>query len=140
MQAMMVPSREIRRVPRGWQHPPGDALLTYESEADLRAWYADRGYDFADDYPDGYNAARYMPEPSDDCELMAYETVSEGTPLTGHAFDDTPEGRLALIRDLVDSGQAIAGSTPDAEAWAGILFSDSILLNIGTGAFEGGTA
>ncbi len=137
MAMMMVPSREVRRVPRGWQHPPAARLLAYESEADLRAQYADHGYAFADSYPGGYIATDYMPEPGDDYQLMAYESVSEGTPLTGHAFDDTPKGRIALIRDLVDSKQTIASSTPDAETWAGILFSGNVLLNIGTNTFEG---
>ena len=136
----MIPSREIRQVPRGWTHPQRngrhDPLLSYETEEDSRAWYAAEGFNWDEEHPNGWNAQTVMPAPTEHPQIMAYETVSEGTPLTGRAFEDDAEGRVALIRDLVDSGQGIAGSVPDAETWAGILFAKRGLLNIHTGAFE----
>ena len=139
----MMASRELRHVPRGWQHPRNPrgyfvGLSPYTTEAELRAWYVEHGWDFDEDYPDGFNPADYMPAPGDDYQIMAYETVSEGTPLTGNAFDDTPEGRLALLRDVLAGPHPdIAGSNPGIEGWAAILFgSDGLMLNIETGRFE----
>jgi len=133
---MMMASREIRRVPRGWEHPEDDALHAHTTEEKQRALYAEHGWNFDEDYPDGFDASRYMPDPGDDYQIMAYETVSEGSPLTGTAFDDTPDGRLALLAELVQDGQSIAGSTPDIEAWAMILFGNGGgALDMQTGAF-----
>lgn len=133
---MMIPSREIRHVPRGWAHPADRSLFEHTTEAEERAWCVEHGYDYDEVHPDGFDPADYMPAPGDDPQIMAYETVSEGTPLTGRAFDDDPPGRIDLIRDLVDSQETIAGTLPDGEAWAGILFAQRGLLNIATGQIE----
>lgn len=140
----MMASRELRRVPRGWQHPRNErghfiGLHPHTTEAEHRALYARHGWDFDEDYPDGFDASGYMPEPGDDAQIMAYETVSEGTPLTGNAFDDTPEGRLALLRDILNGPHPdIAGSNPGIEGWAAIMFGDGagVLLNLHTQQFE----
>lgn len=137
---MMIAGREIRRVPRGWEHPPRVTLLAFTTAEALRAWYVEHGFNFDEEYPDGFDVSAYMPDPGDDYQIMAYETISEGSPLTGHAFDDTPEGRLALIADLIAAPppfNGIAGSVPDAEAWAAILWGNG-MLNMATGAIESG--
>jgi len=142
MTILMMASRETRRVPRGWVHPRRErgyflALYQHTTEEAQRTYYAENGWDWEEEHEDGFNAEDYMPAPTDDYQIMAFETVSEGTPLTGTAFDDSPDGRLALLRELVDGGHSIAGSTPDIESWAMILFSAAGgVLNIATGAFE----
>lgn len=139
---MMMASRELRRVPRGWQHPRDErghyiGLFPFTTEAEERAQYARYGWNFDENHEGGWDQARYMPEPGDDAQIMAYETVSEGTPITGRAFDDTPDGRLKLLRDLLADGRGIAGAEPGIEGWAAIMFGERApLLNLETGAFE----
>lgn len=102
---------EAREIPRGWQHPQDEhavavPLLPY-------------GYNFDDDDP-----GETMPPPLGETEIMAYETVSEGTPISP-AFPNTPEGRLDLVRYCAEHLTTLGDHKADAEAWAAILFGDA---------------
>lgn len=61
----MIANREVRHVPPGWEHPRDER---------------DR---FVPLLPE------QMPEPGNGAAIMAYETTSEGTPISP-AFSDTP--------------------------------------------------
>jgi hypothetical protein len=116
--AYAIPNREMRAFPKGWQHPKDTngkhiALLPY-------------GY--AGDENDGPVATPNTTMPPTplrgETEIAAYETVSEGTPISP-AFPDTPEGRLALVRHCAEHCTTFADHRADAEAWAAILFGDA---------------
>ena len=66
-----------------------------------------------------------MPDASglraDDTEIVAYETVSEGTPISP-VFPNTSEGRLALVNYCAEHATTFGEHRADAEAWAAILF------------------
>jgi hypothetical protein len=108
-QVYFAGSREVRRVPSGWLHPVDDRgrfipLLSHD-------------YVSNDGEP-----ARTMPAPGS--AIMAYETVSEGTP-TSPAFPDTPEGRRDLVVWCAEHATTFGDHRADAEAWATILFGDA---------------
>ena len=50
-------------------------------------------------------------------EIAAYETTSEGTPISP-AFPNTPAGRLALINFCAANCTTFADNRADAETWA----------------------
>jgi hypothetical protein len=112
-----VGGREVRAFPKGWQHPQRDGgyvpLLPY-------------GY--AGDESEGPVATPETTMPPTplrgETEIAAYETVTEGTPISP-AFPDTPEGRLALVRYCAEHCTTFADHRADAEAWAAILFGDA---------------
>jgi hypothetical protein len=54
-------------------------------------------------------------------EIVAYETTSEGTPISP-AFPDTPEGRVALVNYCAEHATTFGDNKADAETWAAILF------------------
>lgn len=107
-QIMFVGSYEAREVPKGWQHPK-----------DERGRYVPL-------LPD------QMPDPGDDPDVMAYEAVSEGTPISPP---------FALSRDLVlycaEHCTTFGDHKADAEAWAAILFGDAAISIDGTVIAEG---
>jgi hypothetical protein len=102
---LAVANREIRRVPRGWQHPVG---------ADGKPVPM-----FAED----------MPEPGEGAEIMAYETTTEGTPISP-AFPDTPDGRLALVNHCAEHATTFGRHRAGAEAWAAILFGNGATVRM----------
>ena len=73
----MIANREVRCVPAGWEHPRDE-----------------RGR---------HNPLlpEQMPEPGDGVAIMAYETTSEGTPISP-AFPDTPEPSLGRVHYCVE--------------------------------------
>jgi hypothetical protein len=104
-----VGSREVRRVPVGWLHPVDEQgrcvpLLPHDYVSDDGA------------------PVRRMPQPGE--PIMAYETVSEGTPISP-AFPDTPEGRRDLVAWCAEHATTFGDHRADAEAWAAILFGDA---------------
>ena len=110
---LIAGSREVRRVPRGWQHPKDEAgrlvpLLPF-------------GYEFED----GQTPYPTTPDPGRDAaEIVAYETTTEGTPISP-AFPDTPEGRLALIAWCAEHCTTFGRNKTDGEGWAALLFGDA---------------
>ncbi len=106
-----VVSREVRVIPRGWQHPrDGKGRPTPMFRAD-------------------------MPAASGESDIVAYETVSEGTPISP-AFPGTPEGRLALASYCAENCMTFGDYRTDAEAWAAILFGAEAMVVEGDGALR----
>jgi len=101
----MIANREVRRVPAGWEHPRDG-----------------RGR-FTPLLPE------QMPAAGERAEIMAYETTSEGTPVSP-AFPDTPEGRLALVRHCVEHATTFGKHRGGLEAWAAVLFGDHTTIGL----------
>jgi hypothetical protein len=99
---------EMRHIPLGWQHPK-DALGRW---VPLLPW---------DYLIDGELPALRMPEPIGETQIVAYEAVTEGTPISP-PFPDTPTGCLDLVNYCAEHCTTIGDFTADAEAWAAILF------------------
>ena len=68
-----------------------------------------------------------MPEPGDETAIAAYETTSEGTPISP-SFPDRPEGHLELVRYCAANCTTFADYQADAEAWAVILFGEGAVV------------
>ncbi len=101
----MIANREVRHVPANWEHPRDE-----------------RGR-FVPLLPE------QMPQPGNGGVIMAYETTSEGTPISP-AFPDTPEGRLALVRHCAEHATTFGKHTAGLEAWAAILFGDAVTIGL----------
>jgi hypothetical protein len=122
---MFVANREVRWIPKGWKHPKG---------ADGR---------YAPLLPNGYAAQNSLTEEDlngvgempattgparlNGLEIAAYETTTEGTPISP-AFPDTPEGRLALVNYCAEHATTWGDHRADAETWAAILFGDGAMV------------
>jgi hypothetical protein len=133
--ASFVCNREVRRITKGWQHPrdakgrfvpllPADYLsrLSEAERADILEANAAIGYDTeAHLMP---TVARLAPEA---VEIAAYETTSEGTPISP-AFADTPEGRLAVANWCAVHATTFGDNKADAETWAAVLFGDGAFV------------
>ena len=104
----MISNREVRWIPRGWQHPKDEngrflPLLPYGR---------------------GEEAAAEMPAASgEDPEIAAYETTTEGTPISP-AYPNTPEGRLAMANWCAEHAFTWGDHRADAETWAVLLFGE----------------
>ena len=107
-----VGGREVRRVPRSWQHPKDDRGRYVPLLPD----------DYWSDEP--VDDAAKMPAPDGPTEIMAYETTTEGTPISP-AFPNTPEGRRDLIAFCAEHCTTFGQHKADAEAWAAILFGEA---------------
>jgi len=109
-EARIVSNREVRWIPRGWQHPKDE-----------------RG--FKPLLPTGYgdDASIEMPPTaaSEGREIAAYETTTEGTPISP-AFPATQEGKLALVNWCAEHAFTWGDHKADAETWAGILFGEDL--------------
>ena len=113
-QIAFLPNREVREIPRGWRHPKDPRgrfipLLPF-------------GYQIDDD--ECAPADRMMPPPLGDIDIAAYETTTEGTPISP-AFPDTPQGRLALVAYCAEHCPTFGAHRADGEAWAAILFGSA---------------
>ena len=123
--------REVRRVPKDWQHPKEDMgraapsfrpLLdcSYTKAAEeFMAMANSKGLQFAlDDMGRAPDKADYMPEwtEAEATHFMMYETTSKGTPISP-AFA-TPE---ELARWLADTGaSSFAEMTATYEQWLAV--------------------
>lgn len=108
-EAMMVCNREVRVIPRGWQHPRNER---------------GRNLPLLDEQMP--SVARLGP---DDTEIAAYEVTTEGTPISP-AFPNRDEGRLALVRYCAEHAKTFGRATADAEAWAAILFGNNAAITL----------
>ena len=124
---MFVGGRELREIPQGWEHP--------RDENGRYIPLLPAGY-VGDEEP--VPADKIMPDAQWRIlrEIVAYETVSEGTPISP-AFPDTPEGRLDLLRYCAEHCTTFGDHQADAEAWAAILFGDTAVALDGTVVNEG---
>jgi hypothetical protein len=124
METTFIPNREVRFVPRGWQHP-----------RDERGRYVPL-------FPAGYCEANGLSEEErkgvgempdtkglrrDELEIAAYETTTEGTPISP-TFPNTSDGKVALIKWCAEHETTFGDFKADAEAWAGMLFTDRVVL------------
>jgi hypothetical protein len=107
-----VNSREVRKIPQGWQHPRDGAgryipLLPhyYEYDGSQGPWPK-------------------MPDPGNEADIVAYETVTEGTPISP-PFPNTPPGRRDLLAYCAAHCTTFADHRGGVEAWAAILFGDA---------------
>ena len=98
-----VPGREVRTISTGWEHP-----------TDKQGRYVPL-------------LPEQMPEPGSEVEIVAYETTTEGTPISP-AFSDTPEGRLDLVRYCAEHCTTFADHRAEAEAWAVLLFGEGTVV------------
>jgi len=119
-----VCNREVRWIPRGWQHPR-DAKGRYVPL--LPNGYSDANGLLPEERIMGEMPATTGPVRNKGLEIAAYETTTEGTPITP-AFPDTPEGRLALVRHCAEHATTFGDNRADDETWAGILFGDGALV------------
>lgn len=115
-----VPNREVRRVPKGWRHPLDErgSPIPLLPEG---AWEHDSGIPREECMPDAYG----------ETNIMAYETVSEGTPISP-PFPNTPEGRVGLLEHCAKHATTFGDHTADVEAWAAILFGAASVGGDGT--------
>ena len=120
---VFVSGREARLIPQGWQHPRDERgryipeIPTHDVAQDGLVIYCMAGV--------------YGRQPDDAAEIAAYETVSEGTPISP-AFPNTPQGRLDLLRYCAEHLTTFGDHKADAEAWAAILFGDAAIALDGT--------
>lgn len=98
-----VGGRELRTIPKGWRHP---------QDAQRKNWYQPLR---PDQMPDVAGLA------PDETEIAAYETTSEGTPLSPR-FPNTPEGTLGLVAFCAVHCTTWGDHKAGPEAWAVILF------------------
>lgn len=123
---MSSTSREIRKVPLGWLHPK-DENGEYVPLMDRKYPYTEN--DTQELLEEGHSREEiekwFMPDfskvPSDQMGISAYETVSEGTPMSP-VYPDTPEGRFELARYCVENQTVFGDQKADIETWAAILF------------------
>ncbi len=122
-----IANREVRLIPAGWQHPK-DEKGRYVPHLS-RYYYEDLMQTLEPDEP----RPTLPPMPNveglreDELEIAAYETTSEGTPISP-AFPNTPEGRLALANWCAEHETTYRDFKADAEAWAAMLFTDYVVL------------
>ena len=110
-QILFVGSREIREIPKGWQHPK-DARGKYVPLLPADHIFADE------------EKRETMPRATGETEIMAYEATTEGTPISS-AFPNTPQGKLGLVTYCAAHATTFGDHRADAEAWAAILFGDA---------------
>ena len=124
MPLTFIANREVRTFPKGWVHPRDergrpvpllphdDWSRTPEGRADIIA---------SGEQPAPPSA--YMPAPEGEVEIAAYETTTEGSPISP-AFPNTRSGRLALVNFCAANATTFGSHKADAEAWAAILFGE----------------
>jgi len=112
---MLIANREVRVIPKGWQHPI--------DERGCHIPLLEEGHIFDDEerYPTMPATWNLAPE---DTEIAAYETTTEGTPCSP-AFPNTPQGRLALVNFCAEHCTTFGRHRAGAEAWAAILFGEA---------------
>jgi hypothetical protein len=122
---LFVANREVREIPKGWQHPrdaTGRCVPLLDHGSDVE--YASPQTTMP---PTPWNG---------ETEIAAYETTSEGTPISP-AFPNTAEGRFALLRYCAEHCFTFGRHKADAEAWAAILFGDAAVAADGRVVAEG---
>ena len=96
-------NREVRPVPLGWNHPRRDGRFVPLLPEQMPS--------LDDELPR-------------DIGIAAYETTSEGTPISPFFLDDE-EGRLMLVNWCAENSTVYGDHKADPETWAAILFGSS---------------
>lgn len=127
---MMMVQREVRIIPRGWKHPTNGAYPTGKTRY-IGLCSRDM-LQYVDDDDEPLGESDLMPDVAgmaeEETEIAAYETVSEGTPISP-SFPNTPEGRFEMVRWLAENADII-GRKVDGETWAAILFGRGAMFDI----------
>ena len=118
---LLVGMYEAREIPAGWQHP--------KDEHGIYIPLLPFGYRLDDD--ERAPADHMMPPPLGDIEIVAYESCSEGTPISP-AFPNTSDGKLGLCNWCAANEKLLGKQPVDGEAWAAILFGDASIDLDGT--------
>jgi hypothetical protein len=124
LKMMFVANREVRWIPKGWKHPKGANGRFIPL---LPNGYSDANELLPEERVVGEMPATTGPVRLKGLEIMAYETTTEGTPISP-AFPDTPEGRLALVNHCAEHATTWGDHRADAETWAAILFGDGAMV------------
>ncbi|MBI5284962.1 MAG: hypothetical protein HY874_07695 [Chloroflexi bacterium] len=114
-----IPNREVRQIPKGWQHP--------KDAAGKHIPLLPADYTF-DDAEHAAGAAGLMPTPGTSAEIAAYETTTEGTPISP-PFPNTPEGRRALVAYCAEHAFVFGHRRAGGEAWAAVLFGEGATVD-----------
>jgi len=123
--------RELRVFPKGWVHPVDGTYITGGvrhvglSDRDILQYVEpEDDYEYTED--DLMPAVDGLSE--EETEIAAYETVSEGTPISP-PFPNTPEGRFELVK-WCEANASVFGTNhkADGETWAGILFGNGCAM------------
>ena len=126
-----VSNKEVRVIPKGWKHPQ-DERGRHRPLLPTDQWpstaEAQRQWMIENETDEPPNPEHFMPSvrglPEEATEIVAYETTSEGTPISP-AFPNTPQGRLDLVNCCAEHRTTFAQHTAGPEAWAAILFGGS---------------
>jgi hypothetical protein len=114
-----IPNREVREIPKGWQHPK-DAAGEYVPLLP---------YGYPDDDRPATPETTMPPTPwVGEIEIAAYEVCTEGTPISP-AFPDTPEGRRDLIAWCAEHATVFGDRHAGGEAWAAVLFGEGATVD-----------
>jgi hypothetical protein len=129
-----VDALEARIVPKGWEHPK-DADGDHIPLLPERYWPAtpEARAKWVREFGEPAHRERFMPlaihlndRAGHDTDVIAYETVTEGTPISP-SFPNTPEGRRDLLVWCSENETTDGTTKVDAEAWAGLLFGDAVI-------------
>lgn len=108
-------NREVRRVPLDWKHPTdGDGHYVPLSERDPSSSEDDPESEMPD----------FTGVPPERMGLCAYETTTEGTPISP-VFPDTLKGRFALAAHCGEHATVFADQRADVHTWSAILFGEA---------------
>ena len=133
---LIIAGREARVIPRGWEHPRNKHGHHLGLMSDWAAALRERT-----EHPERYGPGsdepplvrgHYMPDVArlapEATQIAAYETISDGTPMSP-AFDNTPEGKLALLTWCAEhcSLPGTLDGRTGIEAWAAILFGSALI-------------
>lgn len=135
-------NRGIRRVPLTWQHPcdaTGEPIPLSERRLltdDRVAARTTQGAEASGLAVDAGSMPDFSHVPTDQMGIQAYETTTEGTPISP-VFPDTPEGRFAVVQYCADHETVFGPYTATVTEWATILFgTDTVAVNLDTGTIE----
>jgi hypothetical protein len=115
---------EVREIPKGWQHPIDEHGMPVPLFR-AGAWRDESDADIA------LTPGDCLPEADGEVELVAYETCTEGTPVTP-AFPNTSEGKLAMLAYCSEHVTTLGRYKTGVEGWAAILFGDAAVADDGT--------
>ena len=132
-------NRELRIIPKGWVHPTDGVKATGEPRyiGLLSRDYLSSGD--GDDDEEPITEADCMPDVTglrdDETEIAAYETTSDGTPMSP-PFPNDGAGRLALVAWCTENATTFGPYKADGDTWAAILFGNTVAMTMSSGATE----
>ena len=148
--AIVSLNREVRRVPLDWQHPKdadGNYLRIEEYFKFEDRWYINISEEEARVIFEE-EKKHMMPDfsgiPADKMGVCAYESFTEGTPISP-VFPDTPEGRFLMVKYCAENASitdqisflGVKKQKADVVTWTNALFSEvPYALDINSGKIE----